>query len=212
MNDVFLHTPDPAFVPARPIICENDYRLLRLSALLTEECPTAASSAIVCNGAASATAANAGDGSIPKAARPAMTGTSPAASIHASTCSCVTRQHRSSASPALEASPARRRVHTGPIAIRRDGRNAECQQHDPHDLVHGVLDGLWTWHRAFGSGIQCVDGIEGRIGQGHHRGRGTRGQPLAVRWIMVRMVTATCGNTKDRVIAPDYPAMFGPKS
>jgi hypothetical protein len=47
---------------------------------------------------------------------------------------------------------------------------------------------------------------------GRTRGRGTTGQPLAVRWIMVRMVTATCGNTKDRVIAPGYPAMFGPKS
>jgi hypothetical protein len=29
---------------------------------------------------------------------------------------------------------------------------------------------------------------------------------------MVRIVTATCGNTKDRVVAADYPAMFGPKS
>jgi hypothetical protein len=29
---------------------------------------------------------------------------------------------------------------------------------------------------------------------------------------MVRMVTATGENTKDRVIAPDHPAMFGPKS
>jgi hypothetical protein len=28
MNDVFLHTPDPAFVSARPIIGADDYRLL----------------------------------------------------------------------------------------------------------------------------------------------------------------------------------------
>jgi hypothetical protein len=39
------------------------------------------------------------------------------------------------------------------------------------------------------------------------RGRGTTGQPLAVRWIMVHMVTATCGNMQDRSISPDYPAM-----
>jgi hypothetical protein len=51
-----------------------------------------------------------------------------------------------------------------------------------------------------------------RGGLDQARGRGTRGQPLAVRWIMVWMVTTTCGNTKDRVIAPDYAAMFGPKA
>jgi hypothetical protein len=50
--------------------------------------------------------------------------------------------------------------------------------------------------------------VEGRPGPdgtgdavGEDRGRGTQGQPLAVRWLMVQMVTATCGNAQDHVLS-----------
>ncbi|MEU7002242.1 hypothetical protein [Nonomuraea sp. NPDC046570] len=74
-------------------------------------------------------------------------------------------------------------------------------------LIVGALGALVGWLTALPLGM---DG--GLTAAREIRGRGTRGQPLAVRWIMVWMVAATCGNTKDRGIAPDCPAMFGPKS